>query len=73
MTEKTPSIIKGFQATSSPLLLMVTTDANNFCSHTQKAEFPKGFPPEKRVLLVTGLLQSTSPLTKVYTLYLQSP
>lgn len=56
---KNPSIIKGFQATSSPPILLATAVANNFCSHTRRADFPKGFSPEKRVL-VTGQFQSTS-------------
>lgn len=67
MTEKTPSIIKCFQTTSSPPILLVTAIANNFCSHTRRADFLKGFLPEKRVLLVTGLLQSTSCLWHSFT------
>lgn len=54
-----PSIIKGICATSPPLILLVATIANNLCSHTHRAEFPKGFHPEMRVfLLVAGLLRS---------------
>lgn len=63
----TPSIIKCFQTTSSPPILLVTAIANNFCSHTWRADFLKGFLPEKGVLLVTGLLQSTSCLWHSFT------
>lgn len=37
------------------------------CSRTRRADFPKGFPPEKRALLVTGPLQSTSCLWHSFT------